>query len=598
MKDRHDAPDRNIHDLWRRGKLWEIFGLSSGNFTTLELAKQYSTLTKAYHDNPETRRTIDKAFAILNAPLTRQFYEGCRIVMQRIQNEVGRTAFRDSEHRIWLDLWNWVSERWQEPTEELIIAIKNKYRGHRLPDGTDAIELPQTSSDGSPRPTDLDSIMAAEAFAKETKCQGCGRFDHTLRVVTFPYVISIVVASFRRAGGGGAFCHRCRRAKSIKWALLSLFFGWWSIWGFFWNISALVDNYRGGKILPEYNDPLVLRLAWAHMVLGKISEAKAALAELLKHSSNKEALQLEKELDARYPEVSPAKTAKLRLGYLTLTFAILGVYSVIGMAVFGGVPPLKTYTLTTNVSPWGAGSVSVSGGKYESGAQVVVIATPASGYAFDHWSGSATGTTSDVMITMDSDKSVTANFQTIPIAPVVLFSDDFSDASSGWSEDTYEDYELRYEDGEYHVLVNHTYLAVDAWTLAGGRFTDFALEVDARAVSESSGCKYGIIFRLEDGDNFYDFEVTGDGYYGLYKYLNDEWVTLQAWTASDSVNEGHGINHLKVVCEGSQIQAYVNGSHLATIIDNSFVGGYVGVVVESSGTDVEVVFDNILVSQP
>ena len=67
MKDRQALPDRNIRDLWDRGKFWEIFGFSSGNFTTLELAKQYSALTRTYHDSLEDKRMIDDAFATLKA---------------------------------------------------------------------------------------------------------------------------------------------------------------------------------------------------------------------------------------------------------------------------------------------------------------------------------------------------------------------------------------------------------------------------------------------------------------------------------------------------------------------------------------------------
>jgi len=82
----------------------------------------------------------------------------------------------------------------------------------------------------------------------------------------------------------------------------------------------------------------------------------------------------------------------------------------------------QTYTLATNISPSGAGSVSPSGGQYKSGTLVTLTATPASGYIFDHWNGSASGTSSTTTITMDSDKSITANFTqtytlTINISP-------------------------------------------------------------------------------------------------------------------------------------------------------------------------------------
>lgn len=71
----------------------------------------------------------------------------------------------------------------------------------------------------------------------------------------------------------------------------------------------------------------------------------------------------------------------------------------------------QTYTLTTSISPSGAGSVSPSGGEYKSGDQIILAASPASGYTFDYWSGGASGTTSTTTITMDSDKTITANFR-------------------------------------------------------------------------------------------------------------------------------------------------------------------------------------------
>jgi len=77
------------------------------------------------------------------------------------------------------------------------------------------------------------------------------------------------------------------------------------------------------------------------------------------------------------------------------------------------------YTLTVNVNPSGSGTVALSprvpGNQYASGSTVTLTANPASGYAFNHWSGDLTGNTNSTTITMDADKSVTANFEEIPI---------------------------------------------------------------------------------------------------------------------------------------------------------------------------------------
>ena len=49
-------------------------------------------------------------------------------------------------------------------------------------------------------------------------------------------------------------------------------------------------------------------------------------------------------------------------------------------------------------------------GSYNVGTVVQLTATPISGYKFDDWSGDASGTSNPVTITMDADKTVTANF--------------------------------------------------------------------------------------------------------------------------------------------------------------------------------------------
>jgi len=90
---------------------------------------------------------------------------------------------------------------------------------------------------------------------------------------------------------------------------------------------------------------------------------------------------------------------------------LVGIIAII-LAVTLATPTL-THTLSVSVNPPQAGSVSPSGGEYESGVQVTLTASSASGHAFDYWSGSAAGTAPTVTLTMDSDKSLTANFEAI-----------------------------------------------------------------------------------------------------------------------------------------------------------------------------------------
>ena len=75
--------------------------------------------------------------------------------------------------------------------------------------------------------------------------------------------------------------------------------------------------------------------------------------------------------------------------------------------------PVPTYTLTTSATN-GSVSLSPPGGVYNAGTVVTVTAIPNSGYAFTNWSGDLSGSVNPTTITMNGNKSVTANFNVIP----------------------------------------------------------------------------------------------------------------------------------------------------------------------------------------
>jgi hypothetical protein len=93
-----------------------------------------------------------------------------------------------------------------------------------------------------------------------------------------------------------------------------------------------------------------------------------------------------------------------------------------------GVGPSQ-YELSTLASPPEGGTVTLDppGGTYEEGTEVTMTAEPAVNYEFDHWSGDASGTSTSVTITMDSDKVVAAHFRSsgeegggLPLVPLGL----------------------------------------------------------------------------------------------------------------------------------------------------------------------------------
>ena len=74
-------------------------------------------------------------------------------------------------------------------------------------------------------------------------------------------------------------------------------------------------------------------------------------------------------------------------------------------------------TLSTSVSPGGAGTVSKnpnkSGYNYNESVQLTATASVNTGYVFSHWSGSTSGSSNPTTIIMNSNKSITANFDIV-----------------------------------------------------------------------------------------------------------------------------------------------------------------------------------------
>ena len=86
-------------------------------------------------------------------------------------------------------------------------------------------------------------------------------------------------------------------------------------------------------------------------------------------------------------------------------------------ALFDNLRFDSLYTLSLLVNAAGSGSVSASPSQasYVAGSQVMLTATPQPNWVFNNWSGDASGTANPLPVTMDRNKTITANF--VPALP-------------------------------------------------------------------------------------------------------------------------------------------------------------------------------------
>ena len=185
-----------------------------------------------------------------------------------------------------------------------------------------------------------------------------------------------------------------------------------------------------------------------------------------------------------------------------------------------------------------------------------------------------------------------------PSTGELLMFEDFSDNSAEWAEGDESDGSLAVQDGEYYIRVkipNYLY-----WGRAGGDWGNVNIDVDTRGVDGTDDNEFGVMCRYQDSDNYYQFGISGDGYYRLASWVNGDFNELVQWDTSASIKQGKTTNHLTVICDGSTLEMRVNGNTLFSVSDDALPqSGDVALYVGTFDTpDTTVAFDNLNITRP
>lgn len=180
-----------------------------------------------------------------------------------------------------------------------------------------------------------------------------------------------------------------------------------------------------------------------------------------------------------------------------------------------------------------------------------------------------------------------------------LFYDDFLTGETGpWQLEADEQGATAVANSQLLITVNAAN-TIQYATLREPEFDDFTLEVDARQLSGSPESSYGVLFRMRSPEEFYRFEVTGEGTFMLEKRTADgRWTRfIDDWRASDAISPGlNTLNRLKIDTRGPLITVYVNNTLLLQANDNAYAGGLIALDAGTFGQPgLEVGFDKVTV---
>ncbi|HLH60350.1 MAG TPA: hypothetical protein VKV20_01595 [Ktedonobacteraceae bacterium] len=129
-------------------------------------------------------------------------------------------------------------------------------------------------------------------------------------------------------------------------------------------------------------------------------------------------------------------------------------------------------------------------------------------------------------------------------------------------------------------------------------FGDFAYQVTMTIQQGDCG---GLLFRYIDNNNFFRFDICGDGTYNLYALVNNQYSKLHNnYQASSAIHQGSQPNVVAITVQGDTVNMFVNGSHIDTATDSDlttsqFSKGIIGLEAVDNSNPTTIVYTNALV---
>jgi serine/threonine protein kinase len=178
---------------------------------------------------------------------------------------------------------------------------------------------------------------------------------------------------------------------------------------------------------------------------------------------------------------------------------------------------------------------------------------------------------------------------------IILFSDDFTDPNRGWPSGQTPAGEYGYQSGSYRML------AIGSGSLPWVSFDlahdNLSLYVDATPISGNG--HYGLLCRIQNGQNFYYFVIGNNGSYDIGKFTNGEVQSFftDGGRYSNAINQGNQTNRIKADCKGNTLRLYANNLLLGEAVDTDFDSGDTGLTVGTLDSGrFEVIFDDFLIT--
>jgi hypothetical protein len=182
----------------------------------------------------------------------------------------------------------------------------------------------------------------------------------------------------------------------------------------------------------------------------------------------------------------------------------------------------------------------------------------------------------------------------------ILLQDAFTDPSTGWPEDKFDNYFVGYHEPEYyHVEVTGANYKTTVFEPGKQSFDDFTVELQVLTASAKTSpagdFRYGLAFR-RSGDQYYAFTISPrtKKWYVLKSSPNELVVLTEG--LNENIHDLDTDDSLRVDAQGSNFFFHINGQLVGQLADADYSTGQIGFYVESfDSPNTHIHFDDLTI---
>lgn len=168
--------------------------------------------------------------------------------------------------------------------------------------------------------------------------------------------------------------------------------------------------------------------------------------------------------------------------------------------------------------------------------------------------------------------AITCNFA---FSNAFTLVENFENNSYNWVEGKNSSYSLEVKNGKY--FFEH-FLKVNLWITWSHEIpiddkTDFEIQTKIEKLSGIQDHGFGLCWGFKDIDNFFAFNISGDGHFQIGKMIDGTWYDIQNWKQNHAINKGNNsVNKLTIRNKNRYLRFYINDSYVFETSCSRFFG--------------------------